>query len=537
MRSLFSLFVLLLISLSVSTGQTLDAPVRVDAGSSFEVTVSGALPPNTVVSIVKKRHKPGRGPLYAYFHKPPTAKLRAPDEPGDDYELRLLENHRTLLATRPIAVGGVGATLDAPASVQAGGAVSVRWTGPNNANDTIRLAETGAAATKHLARAYAGNANPVKLIAPDQPGEYEIRYVTGQAGKILVARKITVGGTSASVTPPAEVEAGARLDIGWKGPNNPGDVINVVPPGGSKRQAWGYPGNGNPATMTAPLKPGAYEARYQTGQSRAVLARASFEVVPAKQAPGELVVTAAAGGGLDGAAVEIILDASGSMLQRMGSERRIEVAKRTLAELTSEVIPAKAPFALRVFGKEVGSCQTDLEIALAPLDPAAVAAKIGSVQAKNNAKTPIADSLAKVASDLRGVKGERVVILITDGEETCGGDPAKAVAALRAGGAKVRVNIVGFAIDDEALAETFADWADLGGGTYFSADDAATLKAALTGALERPFEVVDSGGRTVARGVAGEDPVTLPAGAYTVKSGGASKAVEVTSGKTVTAAF
>lgn len=501
------------------------------------MSVNGELPKNTVVSIVKKGHKPGRGPLYAYFHKPPTTQLRAPDEPGDDYELRLLENHRTLLATRPIAVAGVSATLDAPDTVDAGAAVAVSWTGPNNRGDTIRLAEIGAAPTKHLARAYPGIANPVKLIAPDKAGEYEIRYVTGQASIILVARKIYVGGTLASVDPPAEVEAGALLEIAWEGPNNPGDVINVVPVGGSKRQAWGYPGNGNPATMTAPLKPGQYEARYQTGQSRAVLARASLKVGPTQQAPGRLAVTAAAKGGLAGAAVEIILDASGSMLQRMGAERRIEVAKRTLAELTADVIPGDAPFALRVFGKEVGSCQTDLEIALSPLNASAVAAKIGAIAAKNNAKTPIAASLAQVASDLRGAKGERVVILITDGKETCDGDPAKAVAQLRAGGADVRVNIVGFAIDDPTLAETFADWADLGGGTYFSANDAAALRAALTGALERPFKVVDSTGRIVARGVAGDDPVSLPPGAYSVRSGGASRAVQIEAGKTVSASF
>jgi len=536
MRTAYSLFTLILFTFSLASAQTIQAPARVQAGASFDVSVS-PLPPNSIVSIVKKGHKPGRGPAYAYFHKPPTAKLRAPDEPGEDYEIRLLEGHSKLITSRPITVEGVTATLDAPAQVDAGAALSVQWTGPNNGNDTIRLAEIGAAATKHLARTYPGNANPVKLVAPDKPGEYEIRYVTGQSAMILAARKITVGGTQASVSPPTEVEAGALLEISWEGPDNPGDVINVVPAGASKRAAWGYPGNGNPAKMTAPLQPGKYEARYQTGQSRAVLARAPLSVVPARQAPGKLAVTASTNGGLAGAAVEIILDASGSMLQRMGSERRIEIAKRTLTELTADVIPAQAPFALRVFGKEVDSCQTDLEIALSPLNASAVASKIGAIEAKNNAKTPIAASLAQVGSDLRAASGERVVILVTDGEETCGGDPAKTIAQLRAGGTNVRVNIVGFAIDDQALAETFADWTDLGGGTYFSANDAAALKAALSGALQRPFEVVDSTGRVVARGVAGDAPLTLPPGAYTVESGGVSLSVQVEAGKTVAAAF
>ena len=104
---------------------------------------------------------------------------------------------------------------------------------------------------------------------------------------------------------------------------------------------------------------------------------------------------------------------------------------------------------MRVFGREVDSCQTDLDIALGPLDAAAVGARIAKLEAKNNARTPIGASLEKVADDLRGASGERLVILLTDGEETCGGDPAAAIAKLRKANIGVRVNIVGFAIDDE----------------------------------------------------------------------------------------
>jgi hypothetical protein len=60
-----------------------------------------------------------------------------------------------------------------------------------------------------------------------------------------------------------------------------------------------------------------------------------------------------------GSAVEIILDASGSMLQRLGGQRRIDIAKQTLTRLTSATIPAGTPFALHVFGRELDSCQTD----------------------------------------------------------------------------------------------------------------------------------------------------------------------------------
>ena len=124
---------------------------------------------------------------------------------------------------------------------------------------------------------------------------------------------------------------------------------------------------------------------------------------------------------------------------------------------------------MRVFGhKEADKCRTDLEIPLAPLSSAA-ADRLAGINAMNLAKTPIAESLELTAADLRTVTGERVIVLVTDGEETCDGDPAAAIAGLRAQGHNLRVSIVGYAIDDDGLRDTFARWAKLGGGEYFDA--------------------------------------------------------------------
>ena len=84
-------------------------------------------------------------------------------------------------------------------------------------------------------------------------------------------------------------------------------------------------------------------------------------------------------------------------------------------------------------------------------------------------------------------------------------------------GITVRVNIVGFAIDDEKLAGTFRHWADLGSGSYFDAKDAAGLNKALTQSLRSSFEVVNPQGRVIASGITGGDPVTVLPGTYTVR--------------------
>jgi hypothetical protein len=62
--------------------------------------------------------------------------------------------------------------------------------------------------------------------------------------------------------------------------------------------------------------------------------------VPGKQEPGKVAVTQAPGAKATNGAVELILDASGSMLQKLGATRRIDIAKQTLAKLTSATIPA-----------------------------------------------------------------------------------------------------------------------------------------------------------------------------------------------------
>jgi hypothetical protein len=317
--------------------------------------------------------------------------------------------------------------------------------------------------------------------------------------------------------------------VRWQGPNNDHDYITIVPKG-EREGAYGeyaYTSNGNPATLLAPANPGEYELRYSTGQSNATLARASIRITPAKQQPGMVSVTAKDAIAADGA-VEIILDASGSMLQKIGSQRRIDIAKQTLTKLTSSTIPAGTRFAMRVFGREANSCQTDLDIPLAPLNSAAVSARIAALEAKNNAKTPIGASLAKVTDDLRGVTGERLVILVTDGEETCGGDPAASIEALKKSGIAVRINIVGFAVDEPAIAATFQRWTDAGGGLYFDARDAAGLSKALSLAVRRSFEVVDAQGHVLAEGLAGGEPVAVSPGDHTVRLKGTTTGKKVT---------
>lgn len=219
------------------------------------------------------------------------------------------------------------------------------------------------------------------------------------------------------------------------------------------------------------------------------------------------------------AAVEIILDASGSMTQPLEGRTRIDVAKQVLLDLIGNQLPEGTSFALRVFGNREGnySCRTDLEVPLQPLDRAAVQSIVQGITVQTDANTPIAQSLQAVADDLASSTGHKVVILLTDGQETCNGSPEAAITALRERGIDVRVNIVGFAVTDAALKAEFERWAQLGGGQYFDASSSDELQASLQAVLGAPYRVLDTDGQVVAGGVVDGEPVTLPAGVYTVE--------------------
>jgi Mg-chelatase subunit ChlD len=499
-----------------SVAATLDAPSQVAAGAKFAVRWSGPNNQGDYVGLGDADPKGRAYITYAYTNAGSSLDFSAPDKAGE-YELRyFLGAGDEVIATRRITVGAVTASVSSPASVGAGANFNVTWQGPDNLRDFVTIVKAGAAAGEYGPYAYTAKGSTLELRAPDQPGNYEVRYLTGQSYATLGVAKLTVTPGSATLQAPAEAIAGSTFPVTWKGPNNPHDYITVVVPHATEgaHGNYEYTARGNPVKVLAPLGAGNYEVRYSTGQSHATLARVPIRITPAKVEPGLVSVTATGVAGN----VEIILDASGSMLQRIGSQRRIDMAKQTLTKLASGTIPPGTPFALRVLGREVDSCQTDLEIPLAPLDAGAVAAKISRVESKNNARTPLGASLDKVMEDLRAAKGERLVILLTDGDETCGGNPATAIEKLTKAG--VRVNIVGFAIDDPKLHATLRHWADVAGGHYYEAKDAGSLDLAMTQATKSGFSILTAQNQVVAEGTVGGQPVAVLPGSYTVRLSG-----------------
>ncbi|NCA82131.1 MAG: VWA domain-containing protein [Opitutae bacterium] len=177
-----------------------------------------------------------------------------------------------------------------------------------------------------------------------------------------------------------------------------------------------------------------------------------------------------------------ILDASGSMAEAAGPQTKMAAAKAVLAQ----VVPAVAPevkVGLAAYGHRRDRDCDDIEILVPPgsEDRAAVLARIAAMQPKG--VTPIAAAVAQVAEFLKGRAAETMIVLVSDGKETCGGDPRAVVKALKDAGVKFVMHVVGFGVAEADRAE-LAGIAEAGGGTYFSAGDAAALLAALQAVSE-----------------------------------------------------
>jgi hypothetical protein len=219
--------------------------------------------------------------------------------------------------------------------------------------------------------------------------------------------------------------------------------------------------------------------------------------------------------------IEIILDASGSMLAEIDGRRKIDIAHESLAGLV-EKLPDTTNVALRTYGHRRSQDCNDIELIAppGPLDRAGLIGRINSINPAPSGRTPIGLSLEQVGNDLQGVQGDILVVLVSDGDETCDSDPAKIAAQLHTNNPKLIVSVIGFNVGPEDWKARLSAIAQGGGGTYFDAGNASQLADALQQVVALSYRVIDAQGAEVYHGALGS-VATLPPGHYKVEISGA----------------
>ncbi|MBC8163046.1 MAG: VWA domain-containing protein, partial [Roseiflexaceae bacterium] len=128
-------------------------------------------------------------------------------------------------------------------------------------------------------------------------------------------------------------------------------------------------------------------------------------------------------------------------------------------------------------GKTVSCQSTELLVPMQAVDKAALQQQAGAWQPTG--WTPISLALQRAGEDLVGGEGvKNNIIMVTDGEETCAGDPCAVAAALRESDAEVRIDVVGFGTtpEQDTLLRCIADNS---GGSYTSAANGEALATTL----------------------------------------------------------
>ena len=122
-------------------------------------------------------------------------------------------------------------------------------------------------------------------------------------------------------------------------------------------------------------------------------------------------------------------------------------------------------------------------VPLESLDADNLREKVRLVEA--NGATPIAYSLRRAGEDFSGLEGQKnIVILISDGVESCGGDPCAVARELHESNLDLNIHCVGFQADQKTR-EMLECIAQASSGTALTASDADQLRVSLLEILRR----------------------------------------------------
>lgn len=257
---------------------------------------------------------------------------------------------------------------------------------------------------------------------------------------------------------------------------------------------------------------------------------------PAVEEPGALVVRPAEGDAVVRTSnrLEFILDASGSMLAEIDGVLKIDIAHTALATLVQQ-LPDTTNVALRSYGHRRTADCSDVELIapMGPLNREQLIAQINSVRPVALSRTPIGLTLEQVGASLEGIDDDTLVVLVSDGDETCDGNPAEVATRLRAEHPNLRISVIGFNVGNAEWEARLRAIAENGGGEYFDATNAVQLEASLQRAVALTYRVFDATGERLYEGELGSE-ASLPAGEYRVEISGDSSlelpAVVITSG-------
>jgi Ca-activated chloride channel homolog len=177
----------------------------------------------------------------------------------------------------------------------------------------------------------------------------------------------------------------------------------------------------------------------------------------------------------------ILLDASSSMLLQADGRVKMDIAKDAVKSF-AQTIGQSSEVSLVVYGHQGSESDADKELSCSGVEEVYTMGKyskkefhtaVDSFESKG--WTPLAAAIQKAAEMSSGYDGSTTIYIVSDGAETCDGDPIQASKDLVAKNNNTTVNIIGFDVDGKTENQLKAV-AEAGNGKYFKADNPDELK-------------------------------------------------------------
>ncbi|MGN5636811.1 VWA domain-containing protein [Streptomyces sp. AC154] len=193
--------------------------------------------------------------------------------------------------------------------------------------------------------------------------------------------------------------------------------------------------------------------------------------------------------------VELVLDVSGSMRTRdIDGQSRMTAAKQAFNEVL-DAVPEQVQLGIRTLGadypgddRKVGCKDTKALYPVGPLDR--TEAKTAVATLAPTGWTPIGPALLGAADDLEGGDSTRRIVLISDGEDTCGPlDPCEVARDIAARGIHLVIDTLGL-VPNEKIRKQLTCIAEATGGTYTAVKHTDQLSGRVKQLVDRAAEPV-----------------------------------------------
>jgi len=196
----------------------------------------------------------------------------------------------------------------------------------------------------------------------------------------------------------------------------------------------------------------------------------------------------------------LVFDGSTSMAEisfETGPNTRIKEARQAIRQAMPDIAPYRR-VGLMVYGPGPNGACANVDLRFGPIADSAGPVIDGVDALRPDGLTPLTDAVQRAAEALDFRNSAGVVVLVTDGNETCGGRPCELAQTLRATARDLTVHVIGFRAEvdffawnnpeqDPQNATTVARClADETGGLFVRTETVTELVAALQRTLGCP---------------------------------------------------